>query len=65
MIFIYIKRYNLNNTTLVFKNPSFSEKLFIKQKALQQNAKGLGMSGSPYWKHLELLRGILILTILD
>jgi len=37
-----------NNTTKDFKNPSFSEKyLTKKRKALQQNAKGLEMSGSP------------------
>jgi len=27
--------------------------------------KGLKLSGSPYWKRLELLRGILQLKILD
>jgi len=30
--------------------------LFKKKKALQQNTKGLKMSGSPYWTLSELLR---------
>jgi len=34
--------------------------LFPKnKKALQQKAKGLEIVSSPYWKALELLRGIL------
>jgi len=31
----------------------------LKKIALQQKPKGLEMSGSPYWKGLELLRRIL------
>jgi hypothetical protein len=33
-------------------------KVFKKKKALQLDAKGLEMSGSPYWTASELLRGI-------
>jgi len=35
------------------------------KKALQQRPKGLELSGSPYWKALELFREILQLKILD
>jgi len=43
-------------STHAIKNPSFSEK--IKNKALQQNAKGLEIVSSPYWTRSELLREI-------
>jgi len=42
-IFLY---FNINSIK-GFKNPSFSAKYF-KIKALQQNTKGLELSGSPY-----------------
>jgi len=32
-----------------------------KIKALQQNAKGLGMSSSPYWSGSELFVGVKLL----
>jgi len=41
---------NLSKILLFLKNPN--------KKALQLNAKGLEMVSSPYWKRLELLRGI-------
>jgi hypothetical protein len=44
---------------IIFKNPSFLVRIFIKKKkALQQKPKGFEVSGSPYWTASELLRGI-------
>jgi len=37
--------------------------LLFQIKSPSAKAKGLGMSGSPYWKALELLREILYLKI--
>jgi len=41
------------------KSPYLLIKLIIKEKALQQRPKGLEIVSSPYWKRLELLKGIL------
>jgi hypothetical protein len=49
-------------TTVLFKNPSFSVKYFIK-KPFSEMPKGWKLSNSPYWKALELLREILHLKI--
>jgi len=32
--------------------------IYKNKKALQQMPKGWKLTSSPYWKHLELLRGI-------
>jgi len=40
-------------TTSLFKNPSFSEKLFIKQKALQLNANCLNTPKKQYMEFFE------------
>jgi len=57
MIFIYIKRYNISNTTLTFNILLFLENN-LKQKSPSANTKGLEMSGSPYWAGSELFVGV-------
>jgi len=44
------------------KNPSFSEKYLIKiKKPFSEMPKGWKLSGSPYWKRLELFVGVRLL----
>ena len=66
MIFIYIKRYNISNTTLVFNILLFLKNNLLKRKKpFSKSAKGLEIVSSPYWTRSELLREILQLKILD
>jgi len=44
--------------SLILKILLFNKIIYKKDKALQQKAKGLEMSGSPYWSASELLEEI-------
>jgi len=59
----YYKVYNVSSQLylfvchlFVYKIPIFMKIVYKQKKTFQQRSKGWLLSGSLYWKHLELLR---------